>query len=111
VAPARAHRVAPEEVLAELASPASRARLDVVSAARDPRLPRLVVVRVGARWPGLDPALRRESAEAWRERWRHAVPDGVVAVTDASGHSLVSFDAAGRAQLRDPPGRSTPAAR
>lgn len=102
-APARAHRVTPEEVIAELGAPAARATFDVVSVASDPRLPRLLVVRVGPRWPALDPALRRETAEAWRERWRHAVADGVLAVTDAAGRSLVSFDAAGRAQLRDAP--------
>ena len=102
-AAARAHWVTPEEVVAELDAPATRTSLDVLSVARDARLPRLLVVRVGPRWTELDPALRREAAEAWRELWRHAVPDGVLAVTDASGRSLVSFDAAGRAQLRDPP--------
>jgi hypothetical protein len=100
-APASAHWVTPEEVVAELDAPATRTSLDVLSVARDARLPRLLVVRVGPRWTELDPALRREAAESWRELWRHAVPDGVLAVTDASGRSLVSFDAAGRAQLRD----------
>jgi hypothetical protein len=93
--------VAPEDVVAELGAPDARARFDVVAVARDARLPRLLVVRVGPRWPGLDPALRREVAEGWRELWRHAVPDGVLAVTDEAGRSLVSFDAGGHAQLRD----------
>jgi hypothetical protein len=101
-APAGAHWVAPEDVIAQITEPASRARLDVLAAERDPRLPRLLVVRVGERWSALGAALRRETAESWRERWRHVVAGGVVAVTDAEGHSLVSFDAAGRAQLREP---------
>ncbi|HEX2484244.1 MAG TPA: hypothetical protein VHQ66_03015 [Myxococcota bacterium] len=100
--PAAAHRVAPEEVMGQITEPASRARLGVVGAERDPRLPRLLIVRVGERWLTLDAALRRETAETWRERWRHVVAGGVVAVTDAEGRSLVSFDAAGRAQLREP---------
>lgn len=96
---ARAHRVAPEEVVALLGGADARERLGVDGAARDPRLPRLLVVRVGPRWEALDPELRREAAEAWRELWRHAVPDGVLAVADADGRSLVGFDAAGRARL------------
>jgi hypothetical protein len=99
--PARAHSVTPEEVVAELAAPGARTSLDVLSAATDARLPRLLVVRVGPRWRALDPALRRETAEAWRELWRRAVANGVLAITDAAGRSVVSFDAAGRAQLRD----------
>ena len=107
-APVRAHWVTPEDVVAELDAPDARARFDVLDVARDARLPRLLVVRVGPRWAALDPALRREVAEGWRELWRHAVRDGVLAVTDEAGRSLVSFDAGGHAQLRDSPRRGRP---
>jgi len=98
--PAAAHWVLPEEVVARLADPANRAAFDVLGAAQDPRLSRLLVVQVGPRWQALDPALRRETAEAWQHLWRDATYAGVLAITDAEGRSLVSFDAAGRAQLR-----------
>jgi hypothetical protein len=98
--PAAAHWVQPEEVVARLADPANRAAFDVVGAAQDPRLSRLLVVRVGPRWPELDPGRRREVAEEWRQLWRDATPAGVLAITDAAGRSMVSFDAHGRAQLR-----------
>ena len=98
--PAAAHWVEPEQVVARLADPANRAAFDVLGAAQDPRLSRLLVVRVGARWQALDPELRREAAEEWRHLWRDATRAGVLAITDASGRSLVSFDALGRAQLR-----------
>jgi hypothetical protein len=98
--PAVAHWVLPEEVVAGLADPANRAAFDVLDASQDPRLSRLLVVRVGPRWQALDPALRRETAEAWQLLWRDATALGVLAITDAEGRSLVSFDAAGRAQLR-----------
>ena len=98
--PAAAHWVEPEEVEARLADPANRATFDVLGAARDPRLSRLLVVRVGPRWEALAPALRRETAEEWNQLWRDAAPAGVLAITDDAGRSLVSFDALGRAQLR-----------
>jgi hypothetical protein len=99
---ARAHRPAPEEVVARLREPALRYVFDVREVAPDPRLPRLLVVRVGPGWATAAPALRREAAEAWRGLWRAARPSGVLAVTDADGRSLVSFDALGRARLRSP---------
>ena len=98
--PAAGHWVEPEEVVARLADPANRAAFGVLGAERDPRLSRLLVVRVGARWQALDPALRKEAAEEWHHLWRDATHAGVLAITDAEGRSLVSFDAHGRAQLR-----------
>jgi len=98
--PAAAHWVEPEDVVARLADPANRTAFDVLGAARDPRLSRLLVVRVGPRWQALDPALRRETAEEWNHLWRDATRAGVLAITDAEGRSLVSFDLHGRAQLR-----------
>ena len=98
--PAGAHWVEPEQVVARLADPANRAVYDVLGAARDPSLSRLLVVRVGPRWQALDPELRRETAEEWHQLWRDATHAGVLAITDPTGRSLVSFDALGRAQLR-----------
>jgi hypothetical protein len=98
--PAAAHWVEPEDVVARLAAPENRTAFDVLGAAQDPRLSRLLVVRVGPRWQTLDPALRRETAEAWSQLWRDAIRAGVLAITDAQGRSLVSFDVHGRAQLR-----------
>jgi hypothetical protein len=93
--------VTPEEVVAGWAPETAPA--SACGVARDARLPRLLVVRVGPRWDELDDALRGETAEAWRELWRHAVPDGILAVTDESGRSRIGFDAAGGARLLPPP--------
>jgi len=100
-APAAAHRVSPAEVVAQIGGAEARERYGVREVAPDPRLPRLLVVRVDARWDALPPALRRETAEAWRALWRHAQPQGVLAVAGPDGRSRVGFDAAGRAQLHE----------
>jgi len=99
---AGAHRLAAEEVLTELRAPAYRERFDVIRVDRLPGLERLLVVRVGSGWRRAAPAARREAAESWWVRWRHAVPQGIVAVLDAAtDRSLVNFDAQGRAALTD----------
>lgn len=99
-APAFAHFVSPDDVVAGLRDPATRRAFGVVDVTRDPRLPRLLVVKVGPEWEAVDPELRRQAAEAWQELWREASPSGVLAVVDAAGRSRVAFDAQGRAQLR-----------
>jgi len=99
---AAAHSVDPESVVRELRAPALRERFDVRAVERHADLPRLLVVRVGPGWPRVASGRRRESAEAWLARWRHAVPQGIVAIVDAaSGRSLVNFDVGGRAVLED----------
>jgi hypothetical protein len=97
-----AHWPAAEEVLTELRAPAYRERFDVIRVDRLPGLDRLLVVRVGPGWRRAAPATRREAAESWLVRWRHAVPQGIVAVLDAAtDQSLVNFNAEGRAALTD----------
>lgn len=104
-AAAGAHTPAPERVVAEMNAPALRERFGVVEVAPHPELSRLLVVRVDAgRWRGAGAGERRAAAEAWRRRWRQSVPDGLLAIVSAEGgDSLVSFDARGRARLRQPP--------
>jgi hypothetical protein len=94
-----AHWVSPDDVVAGLRDPATRRAFGVVDVSRDARLPRLLVVKVGPGWDGVDPELRRQAAEAWHELWREAAPAGVLAIVDAGGRSLVGFDALGRARL------------
>jgi len=95
-----AHSVAPEAVLAELRSDAAREELGIVEASRLDGAPRLLIVRVGARWHDLPAESRRRAAERWGRAWQHAVPQGVVSIVDAtSGAAVVNFDALGRAQL------------
>ncbi|HVH07814.1 MAG TPA: hypothetical protein VNE71_17615 [Myxococcota bacterium] len=88
----------PEQVEAGIA--AQPAAFDVRGAARDARLDRLLVVRVGPGWSRVAPAQRAMAAEAWRSLWREASPSGVLAIVDADGRSLVDFDARGRARVR-----------
>jgi hypothetical protein len=99
-AAAFAHWLQPDDVLAELRSPALARSFDVQSVERNANLPRLLVMHVGPRWEAVDPALRQQSAERWFHLWRSASRLGILAIVDASGRSLVSFDAFGHAQLR-----------
>ncbi len=80
---ALAHWQTPDEVVAELNAPALRATSGVERATRDPKSPRLLVVRVGAGWYALAAEERREQAEEWLALWRHNVAQGIVAVLDA----------------------------
>jgi len=98
--PALTHWVSPDDVVAGLRDPATQRAFGVVDVTRDARLPRLLVVKVGPEWEGVDPELRRQAAEAWQELWREAAPAGVLAIVDAAGRSRVGFDARGRAELR-----------
>lgn len=61
------------------------------------------MIRVGPQWFEKTAADRRAAAERWWQQWRHAVPQGIVAILDeATGQSLVSFDARGRAGVKEP---------
>jgi hypothetical protein len=103
-APAGAHWLMPEQVLAELRSPAVRDAFGVVEAAPKADLPRLLVIRVDARWAKRPAAERRAAAERWDRRWHESVPQGIVAIVDeTSGRSLVSYDAHRAARLIDAP--------
>jgi hypothetical protein len=95
--PAAAHWVEPEQVVAQL-----RAEPDcgVVDVRRAARIPRLLVVEVDARWAVLPAERRRRTAETWWSLWRESTADGIVAITDGRGESLVNFDAVGGAHLR-----------
>jgi hypothetical protein len=98
---ARAHPVTPEQVEAGIAAPPMGSAFDVIAATRDARLARLLVVRVGPGWARVDASRRAQAAEAWRSLWREASPTGVLAIVDATGRSLVDFDAKGRARIRN----------
>jgi hypothetical protein len=104
--PALAHRLSPELMIVQLESAATRGAYGVVDARRSAELPRLLMIAVDDGWAAIDPETRRVVAERWRRLWRESVSQGVVAVVDAaSGESLVSFDAVGRARLK--PARGT----
>lgn len=102
---AAAHWLAPEALIAKLQEPANRERFGITQVTRDPKLPRLLFVRVGPQWERVPAAERREAAEQWFHLWRGGIAQGIVAVLDdATGRSLVNFDANGRAQLTGAPG-------
>jgi hypothetical protein len=100
---ARAHWDTPADVVAALDAPVMHHAYDVVHAARDAALPRLLVVRVGPGWRTLSDDARRRAADDWLALWRHAVPQGIVGVLDdATGRPVVNYDAAGNARLVAP---------
>jgi hypothetical protein len=81
----------------------ARSEIGIASAVRDPRLPRLLVVRVGPRWHELPGDRRQMLAETWCAGWRHAVPQGIVAVLDAAtDRSVVHCGRDGTARLTGP---------
>jgi hypothetical protein len=88
-APILAHRVPPEAIVSELNASRSRADWGVERAERDPKAPRLLVIRVGERWYTRTAAARRARAAAWHDAWRHAVPQGVVSILDARSDTPV----------------------
>jgi hypothetical protein len=90
------HTLAPEEIVASLTEPGSRVVAGIERAERDPRNPRLLVVRVGAPWFALSSKARAEAAADWYATWRRAVPQGIVAVLDgATDRVVVRFGRAG----------------
>ena len=99
-----AHWAKPEEVIAVLQAPAVRERFGITQVSRDAKLPRLLLIRVDARWDSVAAEQRRQSAEEWEHLWRSSVAQGIVAVVDdATGKTRLSFDAHGRARLDNEP--------
>ena len=83
------HVPAPEEVVAAITAPAARAAMGIERAERDGRNPRLLLVRVGSDWFARSRPARAAAAAEWHSSWRHVVPQGVVAVLDASTDRVV----------------------
>jgi hypothetical protein len=81
--PAAPHQETPEILIADLGSAKTREASGIARVARDAAQPRLLVVRVGEGWWKLPAEVRRDRAAEWATRWRHAVPQGIVAVVDA----------------------------
>ena len=103
-APVWAHTPAPEDVVATIAEPAARVAAGVEQAARDLRNPRVLLVRVGPEWFARPRDARAAVAAEWRDAWRRAVPDGVVAVLDAAtDRAVVRWGPGGAVvDVRDP---------
>jgi hypothetical protein len=100
-----AHAPTVESILGALNAPKARAAFGVTHAERDRANPRVLVVRVGAPWFDLAGEERLLQARIWREDWRRAVPQGVVAVLDArSDAPVIGFRPRGTIVLRDPRG-------
>ncbi len=96
----RAHVIAPEDVVARLRAPAGREAYGIEEVSRLPGLPRLLLVRVGARWREVPIDRRRTVAEDWARSWEHSVPQGVLSIVDASsGDAVVNFDGQGNAHV------------
>jgi hypothetical protein len=101
---APAHWERAEQVIAEIGASPLRETFGIAEVTRHPTLPRLLLIRVGPRWVEVAPSKRRAAAEQWAARWRNAVPQGVVAILDATtDRPLVNFDAEGGAVLKGPP--------
>ena len=88
-ASAWAHTPSPDELVASLTAPGIRVAVGIERADRDPRNPRLLLVRVGPQWYALPAGTRAETAAEWYATWRRAVPQGVVAVLDAATDRVV----------------------
>ncbi len=82
-APALAHWVAPEAIVAGATADSTRSAWGVERAYRDEKVPRLFVIRVGSRWYERSAADRRAQAAAWAELWRNNVAGGIVSILDA----------------------------
>lgn len=97
---ASAHTVSPDEIIAQLRTPAAREAFAIEEVRRLDQLPRLLLVRVGARWAEVPAERRRTAAEEWARAWEHSVAQGIVSIVDAqSGDAVVNFDALGHAHL------------
>jgi hypothetical protein len=99
---ALAHSPTPASMLDALNAPEARAALGVQRAEQDAKNPRILVVRVEPRWFELDRADRLLQARIWRDDWRRAVAQGVVAVLDAcTDLPVVGYAPGGTVFLRD----------
>jgi hypothetical protein len=95
---AGAHWPTADEIVAEV-----RAAPGVVEAARDAKVPRLLLVHVGPAWYALTAERRLTLADDWRTHWRQAVPDGLVGVIDAvTARPAVNYDGRGQPRLAPP---------
>jgi hypothetical protein len=92
---ARAHTPSADELVASILEPAARAADGIERAERDPANPRVLVIRVGPAWFERAPEARATTAAGWYGAWRRTVPQGVVAVLDASGRVVVRFGRGG----------------
>lgn len=102
-APAGAHWLTPEEIIAGIGNPALGAAVGITSVRSDPGLPRLLIISVDRdRWEAVPAPDRVKLAEDWYQTWRHNVSDGIVAIVDVATHqSVVHFDAFGKAAIRE----------
>ena len=89
-------------MLAALNAPEARAALGVQRAEQDAKKPRVLVVRVEPRWFELDSAERLLQARIWRDDWRRAAAQGVVAVLDArTDLPVIGYGPGGTVFLRE----------
>jgi len=99
---ALAHSPTPASVLDALNAPEARAALGVQRAEQDAKNSRVLIVRVAPRWFELDRAERLLQARIWRDDWRRAVAQGVVAVLDArTDLPVIGYAPGGTAFLRE----------
>ena len=99
---APAHSPTPASMLEALNAPEARAALGVQRAEQDAKNPRVLIVLVEPRWFELDRAERLLQARIWRDDWRRAVAQGVVAVLDArTDLPVIGYAPGGTVFLRD----------
>ena len=79
---AAAHTIAPAAVVAELNAEKHRTARGIQRAEQSAENPRLLVIHVAPGWYGIDVPTRIALAGLWRDRWRHSVEQGVIAVLD-----------------------------
>jgi len=100
VASAGAHSVSSAEAVTAVRQRAVAAGVELLSVAPQADLERMLVIRVGDDWSEILPERRLALAAEWRAVWREAVGQGIVAIVDRDGASVVSFDGNGDPQLR-----------
>lgn len=99
---AGAHTISVEEVLAVLNDPKEKEKTGVVRAKQDPRLARLLVVEIGARWYAIDRGGREKLAGEWLGLWRHSLAKGVVSVLDErTGEAVVKYRPDGSVEVAE----------
>jgi hypothetical protein len=95
-APAAAHFASPESILTGVNAEETRRAWGVERAARDAKVPRLLVIRVGPHWYARPASERRTQAAAWHDLWRTNVSQGITAILDdATGKPVVQFGRGG----------------